>query len=112
MEAEPRLAAGIWVAAYLARLRLADIPVFVVRRGDDTAGAVLVKVNMLDGRARVMQRSVDLMSGARVWIAAQEGSDGEAEAFIARQAGFDPDLWVIEVEDRLGRDLLGQPGLG
>lgn len=111
MAAEPRLASGIWVSAYLARLRLEDIPAFVVRRGDDTAGAVLIKVNTLDGQARVMQRSVDLMTGARVWIVLHEGADGEAEAAISRQAGFDPDLWVIEVEDRAGRDLLDQPGL-
>ena len=54
-----RLTAGIWVSAYLARLRLADIPAFVVRRGDDTAGAVLVKLNTLDGRATCFQRSFD-----------------------------------------------------
>ena len=53
-----RLTAGIWVSAYLARLRLADIPAFVVRRGDDTAGAVLVKLNTLDGRATCFQRSI------------------------------------------------------
>ncbi|MCC5976104.1 MAG: DUF1491 family protein, partial [Rubellimicrobium sp.] len=40
-----RLTAGIWVAAYLARLRVEGIPAFVVRRGDETAGAVLVKLN-------------------------------------------------------------------
>lgn len=110
--AEPRLAAGIWVAAYLARLRLEDIPAFVVRHGDDTAGAVLVKVNTLDGQARVMQRSVDLMTGARVWIELASGPEAETDAAIARQAVFDPDLWVIEVEDCAGRDLLDQPGLG
>lgn len=109
--AEPRLTADLWVSAYLTRLRLADIPAFVVRRGDGTAGAVLVKVNTLDGAARVMQRSVDLMSGARVWVVLAEGEDAEVEASITRQAGFDPDLWVVEVEDRLGRDLLDEPGL-
>lgn len=108
---EPRLAAGVWVSAYLARLRLADIPAFVVRRGDDTAGAVLIKVNSLDGQARVMQRSYDLMSGARQWTVLSEGDEPAADASIAKQAGFDPDLWVIEVEDRHGRDLLDQPGL-
>lgn len=109
--AEPRLTADLWVSAYLTRLRLADIPAFVVRRGDGTAGAVLVKVSTLDGAARVMQRSVDLMSGARVWVVLAEGEDAEVEASITRQAGFDPDLWVVEVEDRLGRDLLDEPGL-
>ena len=41
---EPRLASGIWVSAYLARLGLANIPAYVTARGDETAGAVLVIV--------------------------------------------------------------------
>ena len=106
-----RLASGIWVAAYLSRLRLADIPVFVTARGDDTAGAVLVKLNSLDGQAKAFQRETDLMSGARAWAVLCEGDEAEVDAAIARQRGFDPDLWVIEVEDRAGRTLLDEPGL-
>jgi hypothetical protein len=106
-----RLTSDIWVSAYLARLRLADIPAFVVVRGDATAGAVLVKLNTLDGQARVYQRSFDLMSGERVWMVLAEGAEREVDEAIARQRGFDPDLWVIEVEDRQGRHLLDEPGL-
>ena len=106
-----RLAAEFWVQAYLARLRLNDIPAFVVARGDDTAGAVLVKLNTLDGQARAFQRSFDLMTGARNWTILTEGDESEVDAAIARQRGFDPDLWVIEVEDRAGRHLLDEPGL-
>ncbi|MGR3631778.1 MAG: DUF1491 family protein [Limimaricola soesokkakensis] len=109
--AEPRLAAGIWVSAYLARLRLSDIPVFVTAKGDETAGAVLVKSNTLDGQAQLFQRSLDLMSGARAWIVLAEGGETEIDAAIERQKRFDPDLWVIEVEDRAGRTLLDEPGL-
>lgn len=109
--AEARLASSIWVAAYLARLRLADIPVFVTRRGDETAGAVIVKVNSLDGQARAMARGFDLATGARAWEALAAGAEADVDAAIARQAGFDPDLWVLEVEDRAGRDLLDEPGL-
>jgi len=65
---EPRLAAGFWVQAYLARLRLQDIPAFVTSHGDDTAGAVLVKLNTLDGRARAFTRSFDLTTGDRTWV--------------------------------------------
>ena len=68
-----RLSARFWVDAYLARLRLADVPAFVVAHGDDTGGAVLVKLNTLDGKAKVFQRSIDLMSGARVWITLADG---------------------------------------
>ena len=58
--AEARLAAGVWVAAYLRRLMLADIPAYVTRHGDDTAGAVMVKCATLDGRASLWTRQWDL----------------------------------------------------
>lgn len=106
-----RLTAEFWVQAYLTRLRLHDIPAFVTAHGDDTAGAVLIKLNTLDGQARAYQRSFDLMSGARQWVILSEGNEPEVDAAIARQRGFDPDLWVIEVEDRAGRHLLDEPGL-
>ena len=106
-----RLTSEFWVQAYLTRLRLADIPAFVVAHGDDTGGAVLVKLNTLDGQARVFQRSFDLMSGERAWVELSAGEEAETDAAIARQRGFDPDLWVIEVEGRAGRHLLDEPGL-
>lgn len=107
----PRLTAEFWVQAYLARLRLADIPAFITRKGDPTAGAVLVKVATLDGRAKAFQRSFDLMTGERAWVVLAEGEEGAVDASILRQRGFDPDLWVIEVEDRQGRSLLDEEGL-
>lgn len=106
-----RLTARFWVDAYLTRLRLYDIPAFVVSHGDDTAGAVLVKLNTLDGQAAVYQRSFDLMTGERAWMELSKGEEKDVDAAIGRQRGFDPDLWVIEVEDRQGRHLLDEPGL-
>lgn len=106
-----RLTARFWVDAYLTRLRLYDIPAFVVAHGDDTAGAVLVKLNTLDGSAMVYQRSFDLMSGARKWITLADGPEPDVDGAISRQRDFDPDLWVIEVEDSQGRHLLDEPGL-
>ncbi len=106
-----RLTTDMWVSAYLTRLRLMDIPAFVVRKGDLTAGAVLVKLNTLDGQATLFQRGFDLMSGDRKWTTLNEGPECDADASIQKQAEFDPDLWVIEVEDRQGRSLLEDPSL-
>ncbi|MEX0281769.1 MAG: DUF1491 family protein [Arenibacterium sp.] len=106
-----RLTSEFWVQAYLTRLRLADIPAFVVAHGDDSGGAVLVKLNTLDGKAQVFQRSFDLLRGERAWVELSSGEDAEVDAAIARQRSIDPDLWVIEVEDRAGRHLLDEPGL-
>lgn len=106
-----RLTAEFWVHAYLTRLRLADIPAFVTSHGDATAGAVVVKSNTLDGQARAFQRSFDLTTGARVWMVLAEGAERDVDAVLHRQRKSDPDLWIIEVEDRAGRTLLDQPGL-
>ena len=106
-----RLASGIWVAAYLTRLRLAEIPVYVTAKGDATAGAVIVKVATLDGQARAFQRSFDLASDARVWVTLAEGDEREVDAVLTRQKSRDRDLWVLELEDRQGRTLLDQDGL-
>lgn len=106
-----RLTASFWVQAYLTRLRLRDIPAYVMAHGDDTAGAVLVKLATLDGQARAFQRGFDLATGDRRWQELTAGPEAEVDAAIARQRSFDPDLWVIEVEDRQGRHLLDEDGL-
>jgi hypothetical protein len=106
-----RLASGVWVSAYLTRLRLAGIPAYVTAKGDAEAGAVVVKVALLDGTARAYERRSDLMTGARAWMLLAEGPEAEVDALLARARSRDPDLWVIELEDRAGRTLLDQDGL-
>ncbi|MEB8387896.1 DUF1491 family protein [Rhodobacteraceae bacterium KMM 6894] len=106
-----RLTAQFWVQAYLTRLRGHAIPAFVTAHGDDTSGSVLVKLNTLDGTATAYQRRFDLATDRRQWDTLLSASEADVDAAIARQRGFDPDLWVIEVEDRAGRHLLGEPGL-
>jgi len=107
----PRLTAELWVQAYLTRLRLQDIPAFIVFKGDANAGAVIVKQNPLNGQAKAFQRSIDIFSGQRMWVTLAAGPEPDVEDTIRKQRGFDPDLWVIEVEDREGRHLLDEPGL-
>ena len=106
-----RLSSGVWVSAYLTRLRLADIPAYVTAQGDATAGAVVVKVALLDGSARAWERRSELMTGARAWFLLAEGEEREVDALLARTRARDPDLWVIELEDRQGRTLLEEEGL-
>ena len=106
-----RLASHIWVAAYLHRLQMAGIPAYVIAKGDATAGAVLVKLALTDGTARAYTRRFDLERGARVWDILTEGLERDVDTAIARQRGFDPDLWVLEVEDARARHMLDEDGL-
>jgi hypothetical protein len=105
----PRLSAGFWVRAYLRRLERESIPAYVAAKGDETAGAVIVKLATLDGRAQAFARRTTLEG--REWMTLAEGEEREVDAALARQRGFDPDLWIIEIEDRKGRTLLEEPGL-
>lgn len=106
----PRLTAEFWVQAYLRRLNIANIPAFVVHKGDITAGAILIKANPLDGSAKLFHRIYD-GDGQRIWSLLDEGLESKMDELVGKQRRFDPDLWVIEVEDRNGRTLLDEDGL-
>ncbi len=106
-----RLATGIWVSAYLMRLSQQGIHAHVVRKGDPTAGAVVVKVALMNGRASFFTRGYG-PDGKIAWQAQiEEAEEAEIDAALARQRRYDPDIWVIEVEDPRGRHMLDTPGL-
>ena len=104
-----RLRADIWVSAYLRRCAHEGASAVLRRRGAPEAGAIFVKIDRLDGSAALFGPAPqsEVKDGyerlfARLhsdpWIA-----PAEADAKLAREIGFDPDLWIIEAEDRLGR---------
>jgi hypothetical protein len=109
-----RLKSGIWVAAYLRRCQTEGVDAVLRRRGAEEAGAVFIKVSRLDGTAEVFgpapQTAFDEARPAdRAFTAClkiQPAPDAEAEAYLARQIKFDPDVWIVEVEDRAGRNFL------
>lgn len=107
-----RLKTGIWVKAYLRRCQGADVPAMVMRHGDDDAGAVFVRVNTLDGSSLLFgpaPAGLDAADSDRQLAPLFGGRavpDAEADAFLAREAGFDRDLWVVEIEARDGRHFL------
>lgn len=108
-----RLKSEIWVKAYLRRCQVNGAPGVVVRHGDDDAGAIFIKVVRADRTAAVFSPAPAGLDDAdidRRWVARFKTGfvpDEEAEALLKREAAFDSDIWVIEIEDRDGRDFLG-----
>ena len=107
-----RLKAEIWVKAYVRRCSSIGVSAMVVRHGDDDAGAVFIKIAHLNGHASLYgpaPAGFDEGQTDRQWslhLSATKSTDQDVEAYLARQIAFDPDLWVIEVEDRQGRHFL------
>ena len=107
MEISPRLKTEIRVAAHLRRVQAAGAFAAIARKGDPDAGAVLVKVYMGAGLARLFTESRDL-DGRAIWREPLDGpvEERRVDEYIAKETGFDPDLWVVEIEDRDGRSFL------
>jgi len=110
-----RLKSGIWVAAYLRRCNVEGAFAAVRRRGAEEAGAVFIKISRLDGTAALYgpaaQSTFDEAQPADRNFTAMLGGDkpvpeADIEARLARETRFDSDVWIVEVEDRAGRNFL------
>ena len=109
-----RLKSAIWVAAYVRRCQVEGIFAAVRRHGADEAGAIFIKVNRLDGTADLYgpapQAAFDEAQPTdRAFsppLKKQPAPEPDVEAYLTREMRFDPDLWIVETEDRGGRHLL------
>ena len=99
------LTTGVWV---MAQVRICDrnfIPATIVRHGDDDAGTVLVKINRFEEGVTVYTPATSL-SSEPMWsrgTGPKPVTEAEADAYIERQVKYDPDIWVLEIEDRKGQ---------
>ena len=108
-----RIKSNIWVAAYLRRCQTENIFGAVRRRGAEEAGAIFVKVALLDGNALLFtpapQTAYDESRPAdRMFTQStpQPVAEQAVEDRLAKEIRFDPDVWIVEIEDRAGRHRL------
>ncbi len=107
-----RIRTDFWVSAYIRRCEVNGVVAVLRRRGAAEAGAVMIKVDRLDGTSVLLgpaPQSEAGDDGGRSFVQVHRDAVIEsldAEARLKREIGFDPDLWIVEVEDRQGRDFL------
>lgn len=110
MSTDPSLRAGILVDAIRRNATAAGAFATVMEKGDPDAGAVFVLRSWLDGRYRIFGQVRD-GEGNPGWRSSKPGEYVDYQAvqeYISRQKGFDPDIWLVEIEDR--SDALFLPG--
>ena len=110
-----RLRSDFWVAAYLRRCSGEAVSAMLRQRGAAEAGAIMIKLDHLDGTAVLFgpapQAEVDGRDSPRTFVRMHKQeriATPDAEAKLRREIDFDPDLWIIEVEDRNGRILIDE----
>jgi hypothetical protein len=104
------LSTDLWVAALIRRAEQGGAFAVVVRKGDPRAGAVLVKVlDRQTGGARLYAQATRI-DGEAVWMQpARSEAEPDLDRYVERAARIDPDLWVVEIDDRHGHHFLTEP---
>lgn len=108
-----RVKSEIWVKAFLRRCLAEGVAVYVAASGDASAGAIYIHLDDLAGVHRVFAPApagLDAVSDERRFVACfgeAGATEAEARDYLRRQRQYDPDLWVVEIEDRRGRHFLG-----
>jgi len=107
-----RLKSKLWVQAHLRRCNDTGFPAMLLQKGNDDAGSIFVKINFLNDTANIYGAApggAHDENGERRWsqpLGVEPLPEAEVDAYLERQRGYDPDFWVIEIEDREGRVFL------
>ncbi len=103
---DDRIPTELWVSAHVRQCGSRGIPVYIARRGALAAGTVMVKVFIPGSGCRLFNQARDI-DGAMGWMDIFNGEtvdEKRADDYIRRTTSRDPDIWVVEVEDRQGNN--------
>jgi hypothetical protein len=104
------LSSDLWVSALIRRAEIGGANATVVRKGDLRAGTVIVKAYDTTLRQARLFTEAFGPDGERLWIQPLKSErESDLDTFIERQSGFDPDIWVVEIEDQKGRHFITEP---
>ncbi|MBI1216484.1 MAG: DUF1491 family protein [Alphaproteobacteria bacterium] len=109
---DDRIPTDLWVSAHQRDCTVKNIPFYVIHKGAPAAGTVLVKIvvpgdNPAESRGCILLNQMRDIDGNLGWMDVFDGEtvdEPRADQYIQRSIGRDPDVWVIEVEDKDGKN--------
>lgn len=102
-----QLSTDLWVGALIRRAELGGAFAMVLRKGDPRAGAVLVKVLNRETRTAKLYSEATRLDGEAVWMQPVRSEiEADLDAYAEKARRFDPDIWVVEIDDKTGRHFL------
>lgn len=102
MSEDQRLPVHIHIDSTLKKLSQEGIFYYVPQRGDPHTGTILLKVADTKGECKLLTQMRDL-DGDLSWVPMLESEiveERDADLHIAQSKDIDPDLWIIEIEDK------------
>jgi len=107
-----RVTSSLWVGAFVRRCYGEGAVAIVARRGADEAGAIFVIIDRLDGLADLygpapQSSFLESSPSDRLFQKIVVGESlAKVQERLDREIRFDPDLWIVAVEDREDRALV------
>ena len=99
-----RLKTEIRVSAFLKRAQAGGAFAVIIRRGDPDAGAIWIIARQTPNYFRYVEQMS--MSGGREWFKDGPFDEANLSTRMNKAVDRDPDLWIVEIEDRDGRVFL------
>lgn len=99
---DDRLPTSLWLDAHIAKCQQEGLFVTIINKGAPYSGTVLLKLNGQGNGFRILTQIRDI-EGNLGWMHALGKEDVEEtviDAYIRRSLERDPDIWVVEIEDR------------
>ena len=96
-----RLKSSIWIQAQIRICSISNLSAYVMKRGDPDAGAIFLHLNKLNGN-NLVYNQIRAISGQIAWSQSGNGTtldDREAHDYLEKQKKYDPDLWILEIDD-------------
>ena len=96
-----RLKSGIWIQAQIRMCTVSNLSTYVIKRGDPDAGAIYLHLNRLNGENFIYYQ-IRTASGQIAWSQSNGETPlnkDEANDYLEKQKKYDPDLWILEIED-------------
>ena len=107
-----RVTSEFWVSALIRRCQLDGAFATVIHKGAAEAGAIFLIVNNLQGANTLIGPAPQADYGStgpqerQFECLLSDAASSDIDQKIARERSFDPDIWVVEIEDKKGRSFL------
>jgi hypothetical protein len=84
---------------------ISNLSAYVVKKGDSDAGVIFLHINKLNGNNLIYYQT-RAVTGEIAWSRSIRNTpieDKEAHDYLEKQKKYDPDLWILEIEDPEGK---------